>query len=248
MDFLLPIIMGGAVGFSLGFFGSGGSVLAVPILVYVIGMNPKEAIASSLVIVGATAVAGAVQKIRQNQVCFKVAVFFGVAGMVSAFLGAKSSKFISGSTQLIVFALLMLASSMSMFFKKQNKQNTQGSCDMSLGLAMILGLGVGFLTGLVGVGGGFLIVPALVALGGLNIRHAMGTSLLIISLNALSGVAGYIGNVNFDWALIVLFVLSSSVASVVGAKLSSGVNTVKMQKAFAVFILVVGIFVLVKNI
>ncbi|MCB1215508.1 MAG: sulfite exporter TauE/SafE family protein [Deltaproteobacteria bacterium] len=248
MDLFLPLMMGAVVGFFLGFFGSGGSVMAVPILVYVLGMPPKEAIASSLAIVGATAVSGSVQKLRSHQVCFKIGVIFALFGVAGAFSGARLSVYLSGTQQLVIFSILMLVSALSMWFKKQSMSKVEGdACQMASYLAASLGFGVGLLTGLVGVGGGFLIVPALVMLGGLNLRMAMGTSLFIIALNALSALVAYLGIINFNWEIILIFILASSLASMLGAKLSNKVDGEKMKKLFSVFIFLLGILLLIKN-
>ncbi len=248
MDWILIILMGALVGFFLGFFGSGGSVLTVPILVYVLGLDPKEAIVSSLVIVGVTALAGGFQKIRQHQVCYKIALIFGGFGVVGAFGGAKLSVLFSGSQQLIIFAILMLAAA---FFMLKNKKTNEASgsqmCRMNMGLASSLGLGVGGLTGLVGVGGGFLIVPALSQLGGLHLTVAMGTSLLIITLNALAGVLGYLGVIQMDLPLIFVFMAASSLMSMIGSHVGSKMNAIKMKKVFAGFIILIGVLLLFKN-
>lgn len=248
MEFLYLIILGGIVGFFLGFFGSGGSVLALPILVYILKMPTKEAIVASLVIVGATAISGSIQKMRQHQICYKIAVIFGLSGMVGAFSGAKVSVYFLASHQLILFSVLMLISSGSMLFKRNKNNIPQAdTCNMAPYMASILGFSVGGLTGLVGVGGGFLIVPALSALGDLSLRMSMGTSLFIISLNSISGIIGYMGLIDFNFKILGLFIVGSSIASVFGAKLSSKINPEKMKKAFSVFILLIGILLFIKN-
>jgi uncharacterized membrane protein YfcA len=248
MSFMISILMGSCVGVLLGFFGSGGSVLAVPIFVYVLGLPPKEAIVSSLIVVGFSSIVGTIQKIKQNQVCFRIATLFGLSGVAGSFLGARISSFLSGNLQLVIFAILMMASAVSMLRSKNTDERIgPDACLMARSLALGLGLVVGFLTGIVGIGGGFLIVPVLSFLGGLNIRMAMGTSLLIVSLNAIAGSLGYLGRVEINWPLLLVFVLASSLASLLGVRLSAKANSQKMQKAFAVFVLLMGILMLYLN-
>lgn len=249
MNWLLATAMGSLVGLSLGMFGSGGSVLAVPILVYVLGYETKSAIAMSLAIVGLTALTGAVLQWRRGALCHKAALFFSVIGIIGTLGGTWVALRVSGTLQLILFGLLMVVVALAMLRKKE-ADLTQGKdeCHMRPELAGGLGAGVGFMTGFLGVGGGFLIVPALNTLGNLKLRLAIGTSLLVIAVNSAAGVLGYLGKVPFDWPIVVIFVAVSSLASFLGVALSHRLHVGKLRKGFAGFILVLGVWLVVKNV
>jgi uncharacterized membrane protein YfcA len=248
MTWVLALTMGVFVGLALGMFGSGGSILAVPILVYLLGIETKSAIAMSLVIVGFTALTGAIQQWRQKTLCVKAAVFFSGVGIVGTLAGTWVGLRISDTWQLILFGLLMVAVAVAMLRRKE-ADIVPGSdeCYMRSDLAGGLGAGVGFMTGLLGVGGGFLIVPALNSLGRLKLRLAIGTSLFIIAVNALAGVLGYLGKVAFHWPLVAVFLLFSTLGSFLGVQMARRFHVEKLRKGFAGFVLLVGIGVLVKN-
>ncbi len=248
MIWLLAIAMAVLVGLSLGMFGSGGSVLAVPILVYIMGIETKSAIAMSLAIVGFTALTGTVLQWRQKTLCVKAALFFSVIGIVGTLGGTWVAMKISGTLQLILFGTLMVGAALAMLLKKE-PDLIEGSneCHMRPDLAGGMGAGVGFMTGLLGVGGGFMIVPALNSIGHLKLRLAIGTSLFIISVNALAGVLGYLGKVNFYWPVVGIFIVFSSLASFIGVRLAKRLPVAKLRQGFAGFILILGAWLLVKN-
>lgn len=249
MSWVLAMSMASLVGLSLGIFGSGGSVLAVPILIYILGIETKAAIAMSLAIVGLTALTGTVQQVRQHTLCTKAAIFFSAIGIAATLGGTWVAMRVSGTLQLILFGALMMGAAVAMFFKKEaDLISGQNECHLRPELASGLGAGVGFMTGLLGVGGGFLIVPALNSIGHLKLRLAIGTSLFIITVNCIAGVVGYLGKVPFDWGLIFIFVIFSSAASLLGVRLARRLHIHHLRKGFAVFIFVLGIALLVKNI
>lgn len=240
--------MGSLVGLSLGVFGSGGSVLAVPILVYILGMGVKDAIAMSLVIVGITAATGAVQQYRQKTFCLKAAIFFSVVGIVGSYGGTWLAMLASPILQLFIFGLVMVIASVATMLKKEPDMDTgNDECYIRPDLASGLGGGVGVLTGFLGVGGGFLIVPALNTLGKLKLRLAIGTSLFIITVNCAAAVVGYWGKVNFHWPLTLIFVVFSALSSIVGVRLARKLHVRILRKAFAIFILLLGIGLTIKN-
>ena len=181
---VIAVLCALAIGLTLGLLGSGGSILTVPVLVYLLGQPEKVAIAGSLAIVCAIALVGAVPYARQRLIDWRSVVLFGLPGMAGTWLGAWAAQFVSGALQLFVFALVMLAAAWSMF---RAPPAADGRGPRHAGLVVADGLAVGALTGFVGVGGGFLIVPALVLLGGLTIQRAIATSLLVIAMKSAAG-------------------------------------------------------------
>jgi uncharacterized membrane protein YfcA len=246
---ILGYLLATLIGLSLGLLGGGGSILTVPILVYVLKMDPKLSIALSLAIVGVTSLFGFYGHYKNNNVDLKVASIFAPIAMGGTFLGAKLSQFLSGQAQLLMFAVIMIIAS---FFMLKSKKDTAedgpvGKKNLNLIFIGLEGLVVGVVTGLVGVGGGFLIVPALVLLGGVSMKKAVGTSLLIISLKSFAGFSGYIGMVEIPWLFLGKFTLFSVVGIFIGSYLVKFVSQSALKKAFAVFLIIMGVFILYKN-
>ncbi|ACB52819.1 hypothetical protein cce_3471 [Crocosphaera subtropica ATCC 51142] len=247
------------IGLSLGLIGGGGSILAVPILVYVMGLGAKTAIAMSLGIVGTVSLVGAIPHWLQGNVNWPVAVIFAPTAMLGAYLGARmaSFDFITETLQLICFALVMVLASLMMIRQGGKRLNNQSSIKEKDSLQhqnqhnwlfiLLEGLGVGILTGFVGVGGGFAIIPALVLLGGLPMKEAIGTSLIIITFKSMTGFLGYFSQVNFDWMLMISFAIAASLGTLTGAYLTRFIEAKNLQKAFGYFVLAVGIFVLIRH-
>lgn len=248
MTLVITLLMGSVVGLVLGVFGSGGSVLAVPILVYVMGIEVKSAIAMSLVIVGITALTGAILQWRQKTFCLKAAVFFSIIGIFGALAGTWLAMYVSPVLQLFIFGIVMVVAAVATMLKKDPETETgQDQCYIRPDLASGLGAGVGVLTGFLGVGGGFLIVPALNSLGNLKLRLAIGTSLFIITVNCAAGVVGYWGKVDFHWPLTFTFVIFSALASLLGVRLGRKLPVPILRKAFSILILLLGIGLIVNN-
>jgi uncharacterized membrane protein YfcA len=234
------------IGLSLGLLGGGGSILTVPVLVYALGMDPKTAIALSLAIVGATSLIGVVNHYKNKNIDFKVALLFGPIAMLGTFIGAKLSQFMSASTQLLLFAVIMILAAYFMY-KPTKLNETKKENKNRYFLIIAEGLIVGIITGIVGVGGGFLIVPALVLLSGLDMKKAVGTSLLIIAAKSFSGFAGYIGIVEIPWNFLASFTAFSGAGIIIGSALMKYIAQDKLKKAFAVFLVFMGIFVIYKQ-
>lgn len=234
------------IGLSLGLLGGGGSILTVPILVYAMNMDPKLSIALSLAVVGATSLIGVFGHYKNRNIDFKIALIFGPVAMIGTFFGAKLSQFLSGSTQLILFSLIMIIASYFML-KGRNENLSETRKKLNIPLIAIEGIVVGVITGLVGTGGGFLIVPALVLLAGLSMKRAVGTSLLIISLKSFAGFAGYITIMEIPWEFLAKFTVFSGAGILMGSYLVKFVPQKTLKKSFAVFLIVMGVFILYKN-
>lgn len=251
---ILGLWLAALVGLSLGMLGGGGSILTVPIFVYVLGLDAKEAIAMSLAVVGVTSLFGAVGHWRAGNVNVRVALLFGAVAMVGTFLGARLSVFVSGGVQLLLFAVVMLVAAYFMLRGRRSPSAAHATTEdsdvpVTLPLAHIVveGLAVGILTGLVGVGGGFLVVPALVLLGKLPMKQAVGTSLLVIAMKSASGFLGYLDQVAIDWGMLVTFTGVAIAGILAGSFLVRYVSQEALRRSFAVFLLVMGIFILYQN-
>lgn len=258
MRLIFGAILAIFVGLSLGLIGGGGSILAVPILKYVIGVSTKEAIAMSLFIVGIVSSIGLIPHWRQGNVNFSIALIFIPPAMIGSFFGAKMSDlpFINDTIQLVSFGIIMLLASVLMIKKSSNKSQQKNQDLVELNpviknktnqtlLTIIEGLGVGILTGFVGVGGGFLIIPALVLVGEIPMKEAVGTSLIIIAFNSVSGFYGYFNQVDLNWFIMLIFSLSSSIGIIIGGFLTKKINAEYLQKGFGYFVLTVAVFILI---
>jgi uncharacterized membrane protein YfcA len=250
------------IGVSLGLIGGGGSILTVPVLVYLFGINPVPATAYSLFIVGATSLAGAVPKYKQGLVSLKTALIFGIPAIAAVYATRAwlvpiipAEVFTLGDfvvtksvLLMILFAVLMVFASVSMIRDKKVKEETPQK-EQKFNYPMILaeGLVVGVLTGLVGAGGGFLIIPALVLFSGLPMKLAVGTSLLIIAAKSLIGFLGDIGHFDIDWKLMVIVTALAIAGIVAGNWLSHKISGEKLRKAFGWFVLVMGIYIIIKE-
>ncbi|HEU0078792.1 MAG TPA: sulfite exporter TauE/SafE family protein [Longimicrobiaceae bacterium] len=252
---ILGLALAALIGLSLGLLGGGGSILTVPIFVYVLGYGAKEAIAMSLAVVGATSLFGALGHWRAGNVNARVALIFGAVAMAGTYLGARLAVFFSGAAQLTLFAAVMLLAAFFMFREKKPDPRSGAKPadeaapvrDMPIGLIVLEGIAVGVLTGLVGVGGGFLIVPALVLLGRLPMKQAVGTSLVVIAMKSAAGFAGYLGQVEVDWAFMALFTGIAAAGILLGTWLVQYVPQAALKRSFAVFLLVMGGFILYQN-
>ena len=240
-----------AIGVSLGLLGSGGSILTVPVLVYLLRQDEKVAIAGSLAIVGTIALIGSLQYLRRKLIDMRAVMLFGGPGMVGTYLGAWSATFIPGIAQLTLFALVMLLASWFMLRPIQLDEGRVHSPRANWKIASD-GLLVGIITGLVGVGGGFLIVPALVLLGGLSMHRAVATSLVIIALKSFTGFWKYLDvlhqqNLELDWPTIGLVTALGIGGSVVGNLMATRIPQQKLQNIFGLFLIVMGIYILARS-
>ena len=261
-DLLLPLL-GLVTGLLLGLLGSGGSILALPAFVYAAGLPVKSSVATSLAVVGATSLIGAILAKRRcsthgcpgQEVDGRVTALMTVGGLAGAFAGSRLAALVPAEAQMLLFGLVMLGAAAGMLRRRPQEQ-----CDIPLGkseaaespapprlLVLPLGVGVGLLTGVVGVGGGFLIVPALTLLARVPVKRAASMSLWIIAANSAAGLAGYLGHVAVAWGAAGLFLAVAVVGLVMGQRLAARAQPQGLQRAFAVFLVFVGVFTILKT-
>lgn len=244
---VLTLLFSVLIGLSLGLLGGGGSILTVPILTYVAGLPPKEAIAASLFVVGVTSAVSAVNHARNQRVKWRTGLVFGAAGMAGAFGGGLLGGHVSGTLLMIAFALMMLATSVAMIRGRKNQAVQPHDRELPVMKVILEGLVVGLVTGLVGAGGGFLVVPALALMGGLAMPVAVGTSLVVIAMKSFAGLAGYLTTVTLEWGLIGAVTTAAVVGSFLGARLAGRIPEAALRKGFGIFVMVMGVFVLVQE-
>lgn len=258
---ILAILAGTATGIVLGLFGSGGSIIATPALLYLLNVEPKSAIAMSLGIVAVTATIAALDNWKRGNVDVSVAAVFGLFGVAGTYAGARLGVVTPVAIQLAVFALVMVTAAWRML--KPARLAVPAAATLSGNAAAlpctglfspcmahmaVHGIGVGILTGFVGVGGGFLIVPALVLLSRIPMKIAVGTSLAIVAAKSYAGFAGYMGAVPIDWTLMGGFTAVTVAASFAGTRIAHRFSQDVLKRAFAVFLLFVATYILLKSV
>jgi uncharacterized membrane protein YfcA len=242
------------IGAALGLLGGGGSILAVPALVYGVGQSVPEAVTTSLFVVGVSSGVGAVPRARAGQVRWPVAAVFGLAGVGTAFAGAAVNHLMSSQVLLIAFAVLMVAVAVRMLWGRVEPRGAcaapDGRVDWKGCLPKAIGAGavVGFLTGLFGVGGGFIIVPALALLLGLEMTLAIGTSLVVIVINSAAGLVAHLQRTSVDWGIAVAFAGAAVVAAFVAGRFGASVDSDRLRRWFAWLVIGVAVFVAVEAI
>lgn len=264
MDILIIIGFASAIiiGISLGLIGGGGSILTVPVLVYILGVEPMLATAYSLFVVGSTSLVGSFTYMRKQLVNYKTALVFAIPSFIAVFITRKflvpalpdplftiSSLDVTKNTGIMVFfALIMLAASYSMIKDKKSKKESESEeLKFNYPLIGVEGLVVGLITGIVGAGGGFLIIPALVLLAKLPMKMAVGTSLLIIAAKSLIGFLGDVSTQAIDWPMLLVFTGLSIVGIFIGSALSKKINDKVLKKGFGWFVLAMGIYIMTKE-
>ncbi len=268
---VLGYLLAALVGISLGLIGGGGSILTVPILVYVMRINPVLATSYSLFIVGSTSMVGAFNNYRKGYVSIKTALLFGLSSIFTVFFTRKilipripdvlvnrpHLQVTQSMATMLLFAILMMLASVSMIREKKemidnanDKLIVRGNIryDSHLARLLLYGVLIGLATGFLGAGGGFLLIPALVIVLKMPMKKAVGTSLLIIALNSLIGFTGDIGHFKFDWNFLTVITLIAVAGIFVGGFLAKRIEGDKLKKAFGWFVLIMGIYIFVKEI
>ncbi|MBT8328056.1 MAG: sulfite exporter TauE/SafE family protein [Bacteroidia bacterium] len=255
---IIGYVLATVMGLTLGIFGGGGSILSVPILVYVFGISPILSTAYSLFVVGIAALVGAIKKHFEKEIAYKIGVLFAIPSILTVYITRRfiipfipENLFNIGSFTLtkdigimIFFAIVMLIAARAMI--KERKNTSHKDKDLNIPLLIGEGVFVGLITGLVGAGGGFLIVPALVLLVGLSMKEAVATSLVIITLKSLIGFLGDMGSgQNIDWNFLLIFTGFAILGMVFGLAISKKVNSKKLKKAFGYFILGMAVFIII---
>lgn len=241
----LAIGLAVVVGVSLGLLGGGGSILTVPLLAYVAGLDAKQAIATSLLVVGVTSAVGAVSHARAGRVQWRTAGVFGATSMIGAYAGGQLTRFIPGHVLLVVFAVIMVATAIAML-RGRKSCSAEGPARgwAAVTKTAVIGLALGLVTGTVGAGGGFLVVPALVLMSGLPMPIAVGTSLAVIAMNSFAGLAGYLSVVHIDWVLAGMVTAAAVIGALIGTRFAARVNPDALRKAFGWFVLIMASVIL----
>ena len=232
------------IGLSLGLLGSGGSIITLPVLVYVAGIPTHQAVGMSLVIVGGTSVVGTLLKLRQGAFDLRAATFFALSGMVGAFVEAKFTHLVSAPMLLLLFGALMLVVGIRMLRSGESTVQSQKCRPLR---CLATGVAVGVLTGFLGVGGGFLILPALVLFAGLEMKTAIGTSLAVIAVNCFGGLLGQLRYVNFDWWLTLGFLLAAMAGMFAGTRLARWLAASTLRRGFAWCVVLLGFVLVARN-
>lgn len=260
---ILAYVASALIGISLGLIGGGGSILTMPVLVYLFGISPLLATSYSLFIVGSTSLVGTFANFRKGLVNVKTALLFGSASITTVFLTRKLiiplvPKIIlsighfdltESLLMMVLFAILMVAASIAMIRgAKENIGIQKIHLKLNIGKLLIYGISIGLATGFLGAGGGFLLIPTLVILVGLPMKEAIGTSLFIIALNSLIGFTGDIGHFEMDWIFLAK-ITSVAVAGIfIGGILNKKIDGNKLKKGFGWFVLVMGCYIIIKEI
>lgn len=254
MNSVLALALGAVIGTLLGLLGGGGSILAVPALVYVLGLGIDEAIPMSLLVVGIASAVGALPKIRVGHVQWRLAAVFSAAGIPATFVGSAIGGQLPQPVLLVGFAAVMVLAGMRML---RGNGGTGTACRVGdaginwrrcASRSIPAGFLVGLLTGLFGVGGGFLIIPALVLLLGVEMSIAVGTSLVIIVVNSVAGLLAHLSGISIDWKIAAAFVGTAIVGSLLAGHLGGKLDTLRLQRWFAYLVFAVAAYVLVDTI
>jgi uncharacterized membrane protein YfcA len=236
------------VGIALGLLGGGGSILTVPLLSYVAGMDAHQAIATSLLVVGVTSAVGAISHARAGRVQWRTGLIFGSAGVVGAYTGGLVANLIPGTILLIGFAVMMIATALAMLRGRRSPESSNALHRMPIAVVLAEGLAVGVVTGLVGAGGGFLVVPALALLGGLPMPTAVGTALIVIAMNSTAGLAGHLSSGSIDWTVAAAITTAAVIGALVGARLTASIDPGVLRKGFGWFVLAMSSVILAEEI
>jgi uncharacterized membrane protein YfcA len=259
---ILAYIASALIGISLGLIGGGGSILTMPVLVYLFGLNPVLATSYSLFIVGSTSLIGTVDNYRKGLVNVKTALLFGLSSISTVFVTRKflipvipDNLFTIGSfvithniLTMVLFAMLMIVAAIAMIRNGKNVEpDTVSGKKLNLPKLLLFGVAIGLATGVLGAGGGFLLIPTLVLLVGMPMKEAVGTSLLIIALNSLIGFAGDIGHFQINWLFLLTITAIATGGIFIGAAINKKINGTNLKKGFGWFLILMGTYIIVKE-
>ena len=247
------------IGITLGLIGSGGSILTVPVMVYLFAVSPQLATSYSLFVVGTSSVAGIISRLNTNAIKPRVALLFATTSVITVFVIRKfviplipavlfnigNFSVTESMATMVLFAILMLLSAISMI--RNSKKEVLTAVTVNNTKLALYGIGIGMVTGFLGAGGGFLIIPALVLLCGLNMKEAVGTSLLIIASNSLIGFIGDYGHFITDWKLLLSVTALAVIGIIIGTQLAKRINNTSLKKGFGWFVLAMGIYIIAKE-
>jgi uncharacterized membrane protein YfcA len=259
---VLAYLAAALIGISLGLIGGGGSILTVPVLVYLFGTTPLLATSYSLFIVGSASLAGAINNYRKGLVSIKTALLFGLSSITTVFMTRRfiipaipkhiawvgSFELTENILTMVLFAILMIWAAKAMIRSGENKEEAAGKYKkLNIPKLMGYGIAIGLATGILGAGGGFLLIPALVLFVGLPMKRAIGTSLLIIALNSLIGFTGDLGHFNIDWLFLGKITAIAIAGIFIGGYLGKKIDGSKLKKGFGWFVLAMGIYIIIKE-
>jgi len=241
---IVALIISFATGILMGMFGSGGSILIIPILVHLAGLDPRTATTASLVVVGLTSLIACVQHAISGGVRMKVAGAFALAGIPGAYIGSRAMGTLSPTMLMLFFACFMIVMALLML----RQRRFEPAPEPSPAKIIPIGLGIGVLTGVIGVGGGLLVVPSLLVFGGVTMADAIGTSLVIITINCVSGLRGRLpGSNTIPWDITLGYALAAVAGTFIGHAIAKRMSVAGLHRSFAIFVLVVGLFELANN-
>lgn len=240
---LLVLVLAFAIGIVLGMLGGGGAILMVPMLAYVAGLETRSAIATSLFVVGATSLAATILQARAQAVRWRTGASFSLGAVAGAFAGGSLAHHLPARVLLSGFAIVMVATSIAML----RGRATARAREAHALLAVALGLGVGALSGLVGAGGGFLIVPALTMVAGLGLREAIGTSVFVIVLQSAAGFAGHAAHVDLDWTFVVAMTTASVAGTIAGVLAARRIAVERLRRGFAWLVFAMALLVFARE-
>jgi uncharacterized membrane protein YfcA len=242
---LILVVLAVLIGITLGLMGGGGSILTVPVLTVIAGLPTRDAIATSLFVVGVTSIAAVVTHARAGRVCWRTGLGFGAAAMIGGFAGGRLSGLLPAPMLLIGFAAMMLATAIAMLRGRRAMPSGEVAGELPWARVLVHGAVVGAVAGTVGAGGGFLVVPALVLLGGLPMRPAIGTSLLVIAMQSFAALAGHLGHATIDWRLASTIALAAVAGSLIGGRYAGRVAPETLRRGFGWFVLAMAGFLLI---
>ncbi|MCS6883918.1 MAG: sulfite exporter TauE/SafE family protein [Acidobacteriota bacterium] len=242
---LAGLILSSLIGLILGLVGGGGAIVTVPVLVYVLGVDEHDAVAMSLAVVGVTSIIGTAIQSKSSNVDYRTGLIFAAVGAVGATAGAQLTYLLSPRALMLLFGIIMLLTG-SLMLGRQIRQTSEQQ-QQKLSKLLLASLLVGVLTGFLGVGGGFLIVPALLLFGGLDVKRAVGTSLLVIAINCIAGFLGHLSSSHLPVTLTAMVTAVATLGMLIGTALSRQLSADVLKKAFSVFVIAVAIFLIIKN-